>query len=172
MHRTAALIPNYACFSCDTFKSDSQSHAASQRLVKGELTMQANIRITCIYLALCHVLLSTTSPIYKHHVKRFVGVGSSRLAQLSEYAFVAFYSRLGSFLRQSTRYYAIQGSLPPLVRACWLAGCACCSNLTPTRLVHCGCVRLPCLLPPIGFGYVGAESGPAWRKQLSSGQWR
>ncbi|KAF6258170.1 hypothetical protein COO60DRAFT_1143533 [Scenedesmus sp. NREL 46B-D3] len=67
--------------------------------------MQANIRITCFYLALCHLLLTTTSPAYKHQLKRLGGVGSNTLAQLS-------------------------------------------------------------------FGYLGGESGPAWRQQLSSGQWR
>uniref|UniRef100_A0A383VX39 U-box domain-containing protein n=1 Tax=Tetradesmus obliquus TaxID=3088 RepID=A0A383VX39_TETOB len=45
--------------------------------------MQANIRITCIYLALCHVLLTATSPAYKHELQRLVGACSSRLADLS-----------------------------------------------------------------------------------------
>jgi hypothetical protein len=49
--------------------------------------MQAYIRITCTYFIIYHVLLSITSPVYKHHVKRVDAVGSSMLAQLSEYVF-------------------------------------------------------------------------------------
>lgn len=57
--------------------------------------MQANIRITCIYLALCHVLLTATSPAYKHELQRLVGACSSRLADLGEYAIAGCCGRCG-----------------------------------------------------------------------------
>jgi hypothetical protein len=55
--------------------------------------MQANIRITCLYLALCNLLLIATSPAYNHQLQRLGSVCTSRLAQLSEYAVAGRYVR-------------------------------------------------------------------------------
>jgi hypothetical protein len=65
-------------------QGDEQRHRCS--LSEGKRTMQANIRITLIYLAICHLLLTATSPAYKHQLKRFEAVCSSKVAMLSEYA--------------------------------------------------------------------------------------